>query len=62
MPADALSVLIDSSILIKGQRDPGWFESIVGDKDDLATCDAAAGEFEATLLCAARKKDARASA
>jgi len=47
--ADIPMVLIDSSILIKGQRDPLWFASIVDNRDDLATCAAAVGEFEVGL-------------
>ena len=49
-------VLIDSSILIKGQRDPLWFESIVDNRDDLATCAAAVGEFEVGLYSPREKK------
>ena len=49
MSADIPMVLIDSSILIKGQRDPLWFVSVVNGRDDLATCDAAVGEFEVGL-------------
>lgn len=49
-------VLIDSSILIKGQRDPHWFGSIIGRRDDLATCDAAVGEFEVGLYAPREKK------
>ncbi len=49
-------VLIDSSILIKGQRDPLWFESIVDNREDLATCAAAVGEFEVGLLAPREKK------
>jgi predicted nucleic acid-binding protein len=51
-------VLIDSSILIKGQRDPLWFASIVSNQGDLATCDAAVGEFEVGLY-APREKTTR---
>lgn len=56
MPAGAPSILIDSSIWIKGQRDPKWFESAVADKDDLATCDAAVGEYEVGLYAPRERK------
>ncbi len=56
MPADTPSILIDSSIWIKGQRDPKWFESVVADQDDLATCDAAVGEFEVGLYAPRERK------
>ena len=56
MPADDPTVLIDSSILIKGQRDPAWFASIVASRDDLATCDAAVGEYEVGLYAPREKK------
>ena len=49
-------VLIDASILIKGQRDPAWFASVVDNRDDLATCDAAVGEFEVGLYSPREKK------
>ncbi len=49
-------VLIDSSILIKGQRDPLWFQSVIENHDDLATCDAAVGEFEVGLYAPREKK------
>jgi len=49
-------VLIDSSILIKGQRDPLWFASLIENQDDLATCDAAVGEFEVGLHAPREKK------
>jgi predicted nucleic acid-binding protein len=49
MPAGGPSILIDSSIWIKGQRDPKWFESVVSGQNDVATCDAAVGEFEVGL-------------
>jgi predicted nucleic acid-binding protein len=49
-------VLIDSSILIKGQRDPQWFQSVIDNRDDLATCDAAVGEFEVGLYAPREKK------
>jgi predicted nucleic acid-binding protein len=56
MPADAPSVLIDSSILIKGQRDALWFASVIEGHDDLATCAAAVGEFEVGLYAPREKK------
>jgi predicted nucleic acid-binding protein len=49
-------VLIDSSVLIKGQRDPLWFASITDNRDDLATCDAAVGEFEVGLYSPREKR------
>ena len=49
-------VLIDSSILIKGQRDPLWFQALVDNRDDLATCDAAVGEFEVGLYAPQEKR------
>lgn len=56
MPADDPTVLIDSSILIKGQRDPAAFAEMVAGRDDLATCDAAVGEFEVGLYAPREKK------
>ncbi|MCZ7636137.1 MAG: type II toxin-antitoxin system VapC family toxin [Verrucomicrobia bacterium] len=56
MPADGPSILIDSSIWIKGQRDPHWFAGVVAGKDDVATCDAAVGEFEVGLYAPRDKK------
>ena len=56
MPAGDLSILIDSSIWIKGQRDPQWFASVVSGQDDVATCDAAVGEFEVGLYAPREKK------
>ena len=55
-PAAIPMVLIDSSILIKGQRDPLWFASVVDGRDDLATCAAAVGEFEVGLYAPREKK------
>ncbi len=49
-------VLIDTSILIKGQRDPVWFASIIDNQDDLAACDASVGEFEVGLHAPREKK------
>lgn len=56
MPADAPTILIDTSVLIKGQHDPAWFASIVEKHDDLATCDAAIGEYEVALYAPREKK------
>ena len=49
-------VLIDSSILIKGQRDPVWFASVIDKRDDLATSVAAVAEFEVGLYAPRDKK------
>lgn len=57
MPAEE-AILIDSSIWIKGQRDPKWFESVLSGQTDIATCDAAVGEY-AVGLHAPREKRTR---
>ena len=49
-------VLIDSSVLIKGQRNPARFADIVENRDDLATCAAAVAEFEVGLYAPREKK------
>lgn len=56
MPAGDPTVLIDTSILVKGQQDPAWFASIVAGRDDLATCDVVVGEFEIGLYAPREKK------
>ena len=56
MPADAPAILIDTSVWIKGQRDPRWFASVVAGQDDLATCDTAVGEYEVALHAPREKK------
>jgi predicted nucleic acid-binding protein len=50
------AVLIDSSIWIKGQRDPAWFKQVVANVEDVATCAAAVGEFEVGLYAPREKK------
>lgn len=55
MPADE-AILIDSSIWIKGQRDPGRFAEVVADQSDVATCEAAAGEFAVGLYAPRDRK------
>lgn len=52
---DAEAILIDSSIWIKGQRHPGWLEALVEDLEDVATCEAAAGEFSVGLYAPRQK-------
>lgn len=49
-------VLIDSSVLISGQADPQRFAQIVQGRTDLATCDAAVGEYEVGLYAPREKK------
>ncbi len=56
MPDAATSILIDSSIWIKGQRDPQKFRTLIAGENDLATCDAAVGEFEVGLYAPREKK------
>lgn len=56
MPAEAPTILVDTSILVKGQHDPAWFATLVANRDDLATCDAAIAEFEVGLYAPRAKK------
>ena len=53
---EPFGILIDSSIWIKGQRDPQRFADLVAAEPDLATCDAAVGEFEVGLYAPREKK------
>ena len=55
MPAEE-AILIDSSIWIKGQRDPKWLDSVIGAQTDVATCDVAVGEFAVGLYAPREKK------
>jgi predicted nucleic acid-binding protein len=58
MPAENPPILIDSSVWIAGQRDPQRFRELIAAKNDLATCDAAVGEFRVGLF-APREKATR---
>ena len=50
--------LFDSSIWIVGQNNPAWFATVVADLADVATCQAAVGEF-CVGLYAPRQKATR---
>lgn len=56
MPAENLSILVDSSVWIAGQRDPQKFRELIAVQTDIATCDAAVGEFEVGLYAPRDKK------
>ncbi len=58
MPESPLGILIDSSIWIQGQRDLQWFVASVAGEPDLASCDAAVGEYSVGLY-APREKNTR---
>jgi predicted nucleic acid-binding protein len=55
MPAEE-AILVDSSVWIKGQRDPKWFASVIAAQKDVATCDAAVGEYAVGLYAPREKK------
>jgi predicted nucleic acid-binding protein len=55
MPAGA-AILIDSSIWIQGQRDPQTFAQVIAEETDVATCDAAVGEYSVGLYAPREKK------
>ena len=56
MPAAPQAILIDSSIWIHGQRDPKKFAALIEAQPDLATCDAAVGEYSVALYAPREKK------
>ena len=61
MPDEArIPILIDTSIWICAQADPSWFADVIRGERDIATCDAAMGEFEIGLY-ASREKRTRES-
>lgn len=48
--------LLDSSVLIQGQRDPQWFSQKLTGMKDVATCHASVGEYAVGMYAAAEKK------
>jgi predicted nucleic acid-binding protein len=49
-------ILIDSSIWIHGQKNPQRFRQLIALENDVATCDAAVGEFSVGLYAPREKK------